>query len=88
MAVSRFWQNTATHAVAITPSDTVQIKDANGNIVQTRGIYVGGAGNVTVIMDKGQTVTFTAPPVGSILPIETSQVKATSTTATLLVALY
>lgn len=90
MGVSNFWQNTASHAVPITTSDTVQIKDANGAVIQTRGIYVGGAGNIAVLMDKkgAAAVTFTGVPVGTILPIETSQVMATNTTATLLLALY
>ena len=65
-------------AVAITKSDTES--NAYGSI------YVGGAGNVTVVTEAGQTVTFTAPPVGTILPIRTSQVTA-ATTATLLIGL-
>lgn len=89
MGVSSFWQNTASHAVAITPSDTVKITDANSNVVSTKRIYVGGAGDLTVIMDKSTTgVTLKAVPVGTILDLEVSQVKATGTTATDLVALY
>lgn len=66
-------------AKAITPSDTSP---------QTyRAIYVGGAGNVSVVTAGGDTVTFTAPPVGSIIPIEVSFVRSTLTTATLLVGL-
>jgi hypothetical protein len=65
-------------AAAITKSDTES--NAYGSI------YVGGAGNVTVVTEAGQTVTFTAPPVGTILPIRTSQVTA-ATTATLLIGL-
>ena len=66
-------------AVAITTSDTES--NAYGSI------YVGGAGNVSVVTEGGQTVTFTAPPVGTILPIRTSKVRATLTTATLLIGL-
>lgn len=68
-------------AVAITPSDTTQIS--------CRGIYVGGAGNVAVqTRDGATTVTFTAPPVGSILPVEINQGHVmAATTATLLIAL-
>jgi len=65
-------------AVAITTSDTES--NAYGSI------YVGGAGNVSVVTEGGQTVTFTAPPVGTILPIRTSKVTA-ATTATLLIGL-
>ncbi len=73
--------NFATYATAaaITPSDTV---------AQTyRAIYVGGAGNVSVVTAGGNTVTFTAPPVGTILPVEVQFVRATLTTATLLIGL-
>jgi hypothetical protein len=71
--------STYSSAKAITTSDTVP---------QTyRAIYVGGAGNVTVVTEGGDTVTFTAPPVGSIIPVSVQLVKATLTTATLLVGL-
>lgn len=62
----------------ITPSDTTQ--------VFCRAIYVGGAGNVAVKPKGGSAVTFTAPPVGSIIPVglEGGQVMSTNTTATLL----
>lgn len=71
--------STYSSAKAITTSDTTP---------QTyRAIYVGGAGNVTVVTEGGDTVTFTAPPVGSIIPVSVQLVKATLTTATLLVGL-
>jgi hypothetical protein len=70
-------------AVAVTTSDTA--------LISCRAIYVGGAGNVTVNPSQtgGTSVTFTAPPVGSIIPFELNQgrIMATGTTATLLVAL-
>jgi hypothetical protein len=67
-------------AKAITPSDTASNK--------FKAIYVGGAGNLAVTdIGNGAAVTFTAPPVGSIIPIETSLVMATNTTATLLIGL-
>lgn len=66
-------------AAAITTSDTAQ---------QTYcAIYVGGAGNVAVETEAGDQVTFTAPPVGTILPIRVRKVRATGTTATLLIGL-
>jgi hypothetical protein len=72
LANGRSWDD----AVAITKSDT------ENNAFS--GIYVGGAGNVTVVTESGVTVTFTAPPVGTIIPIRTNKVLA-ATTATLLV---
>ena len=69
-------------AVAITPHDT--------NLVNVRAIYVGGAGNVAVQFPGllGTTVTFTAPPVGTILPLllEGGRVM-TASTATLMIGL-
>jgi hypothetical protein len=69
-------------AAPVTPSDTVPIN--------CRSIYVGGAGNVAVkTTSSAAAVTFTAPPVGSILPIiiDGGYIMATNTTATLLIAL-
>lgn len=78
-------QNLQSHygsAIAVTISDTVPIS--------CRAIYVGGAGNVAVKTVSGAAaVTFTAPPVGTILPImiDGGFIMATNTTATLLLAL-
>jgi hypothetical protein len=72
-----------TDAAAVTPSDTT--------VFPASTIYVGGAGNVAVMpaAQEGRpspaAVTFTAPPVGSVLPVLASRVMATNTTATLLV---
>jgi hypothetical protein len=69
-------------AIAVTPSDTVPIS--------CRAIYVGGAGNVAIKTTSAATaVTFTAPPVGTVLPmmIDGGFIMATNTTATLLLAL-
>lgn len=67
---------------AVTPSDTTP--------VVCRAIYIGGAGNVTISKDLSSAgVAFTAPPVGTILPIalDSGRIMATGTTATLMVAL-
>jgi hypothetical protein len=70
-------------AVAITTSDV-----AGGNFTEgaCRAIYVGGAGNITAIVN-GAAVLFTAVPVGTTLPVEATRVNATATTATAMVAL-
>lgn len=70
-----------TSAVAVTPSDTVDLTYVS------RELYVGGAGNVTAIMADGTTVLFSTVPAGTRLPIRVSRVKATGTTATLMVAI-
>ena len=59
---------------SVTPSDTTTITGA-------RGIWVGGAGNVTVTTAGGD-VTLNAVPAGTLLPIKATKVKATGTTAT------
>lgn len=72
LANGRVWGD----AVAITKSDT------ENNAYSA--IYVGGTGAVTVVTEAGTEVTFSAVPVGTIIPIRTQKVKA-ATTATLLV---
>lgn len=70
---------TADTAATVTPSDT-------GPNVFTR-LYIGGAGNVAVVTEAGNTVTFTAVPVGTHLDIRVKQILATGTTATNIVGM-
>lgn len=72
----------AYRAVAVTKSDATILP-------ATRGLYIGGTGDVAVIM-AGDTaaVTFSAAPVGVILPLQVTKVMSTNTTATLILALY
>ncbi len=74
------WNAPATHAAAVTPNDSTDLSDV------TRWVWVGGAGNLAVIMQDGSTPTLTGVPAGSLLPIRVSRVKATGTTATTIVA--
>jgi hypothetical protein len=72
----------AGNALAVTPADSDMA-------VISRAIYVGVSGNLTVKMAGSENiVTFTAVPAGSLLPIRVTQVRATDTTATNIVALY
>jgi hypothetical protein len=78
----------ASKGVAVTPTDNTRIET-------TRGVFVGGAGNLVVkfadVADPtvaGNTVTLTGVTAGSILPIQINCVMSTSTTATSIVALY
>ena len=70
----------ARNATAITTHDT--------NANTAKAIYVGGAGNITC-RPRGNSadVLFTAVPVGTVLHVEVTHVRATGTTATALVAL-
>ena len=75
---------------AVTPSDSANLA-LGPNSMYARALYVGGAGNVTVVSAADDTetpVTFTAVPAGSILPIQVRAVMSTGTTATAIVALY
>lgn len=55
--------------------------------VAPMAIYVGGTGDVVATMAKGEKVTISAVPAGTILPICPKQVNA-ATTATKLLVLY
>lgn len=67
-------------AFAVTPSNTVNFTNP------TRGLYVGGTGDVVAIVG-GSPVTFVAVPAGTVLPIVATRVNSTSTTATSIVGL-
>jgi hypothetical protein len=65
-------------AAVITPSDTA--------FVDLNGLYIGGTGNLTVITGAGNSVLFTALPVGTqIRNLHIVKVMSTGTTATLIV---
>jgi hypothetical protein len=51
-------------------------------------LYIGGAGNVSVTTIGGDVVTFTAVPVGTVLPVQVKKLAATLTTATNIIALW
>lgn len=71
------------HGGAITPSDTVDMSNVS------RAIYVGGTGTITYISEQGETVALLGNiPVGAVLRVCASRVKATGTTATNLVAFW
>ena len=72
----------AVHAEAVTPSDADELTTVS------RALFVGGAGNVAVVMLAGDAVTFAGVTAGSFLPIRVKQVKSTDTTATLILNLY
>lgn len=72
----------AVNALAVTPSDSTDLTAA-----PCRALYVGTGGNISAVVG-GNTVTFTGVPSGSILPVRISRVRATSTTASNIIALY
>ncbi len=73
--------------VAVSPSDTALLV-YDGEPSRTKGVYVGGAGNLVCKNDLGANITFTGLVAGALYPISTSQILATGTTATNIVALF
>lgn len=55
---------------------------------RTTGIYVGTGGNLQVVMEAGNTVTFNSVPSGALLPIRIVSVLSAGTTASNLVRLW
>lgn len=72
----------ASSAFAITPNDSTLFTK------HTRAVYVGGSGDLKVVMRGGQTVTFSQVPGGTVLPIEVDKVLSTGTTATNILGMY
>lgn len=72
----------ASSAFDITPDDGTALQNV------PRAFYVGGSGAIRLIMQDGQTVTFTQVQSGVIYPLRCTHVLATGTTATDIVGLY
>jgi len=71
----------------ITKSDTVNLTTYDSKKKLTDAVYVGGAGIVVAVFQDDSTAQFTAVA-GEILPIAIKRVNSTTTSATLMVALY
>lgn len=72
----------------ITPSNVTVFDNIGANPPPTRKLYVGGAGNIAVVMADGSSGVLTAVAVGTTLEISVKQVLSTGTTATNLIGLY
>jgi len=72
-------QATPTKAMAVTPHDT------NANVFKM--LYVGGAGNVKIVDQDGNTTTFVGVPAGQYIFCQTQLVYSTDTTATNIVGI-
>lgn len=69
------------------PSDAATVIPGNTTQVGLVGLYVGGAGDVTLVTSAGNQVLFSAVPAGTTIQLLIAQVKASGTTATLLTGL-
>jgi len=73
----------AFNAEDVTPHNDNDLPNAS------RAIYVGGTGDLSVVMvNGGAAVVFKNVVSGSLLPIRAARVRATDTTATDIVCLY
>lgn len=71
------------HGFAITPSDTTVFTTA------TRYLWIGGAGNIEVLLTGDSTaVLIQNIAAGTLLEFSATMVKATGTTASAIVGLY
>lgn len=70
------------HAAAVTPNDSADLTNV------TRGIFVGGAGNLRITTLGGEGVVLTGVAAGSVLRVRATRVFSTSTTATNIMALW
>ena len=53
-----------------------------------RALYIGSAGDVSIVDLSDETIVFVGVVAGSVLPVQTKRVNATATTATNIIALY
>lgn len=72
----------ASHGAAVVPSDAADLATLS------KRLWVGGAGNVTVVTVGGDTLTYNSVPAGTYLQVRAARVKVTGTTATNIVAEY
>jgi len=72
----------AQDAAAIVPNDATVLDPP------ARALWVGTAGNLTVVTRLGTEVTFSNVPAGTLIEVSVSKVKSTSTTAGSIVGMY
>ena len=72
----------ASLAAEVIPSDVAALP------IASKRLWVGGAGNVVLITTGGVSVTYAGVPAGTYLNVRATQVNATGTTATNIIAEY
>ena len=70
------------HAAAVTPADGTEFANV------TTALWVGGGGNLSVVMAGGETVTLSGVLPGTLVPLRVTRVRSTGTTATNILALW
>ena len=71
----------AASGFAVTPSDTLDLPET------TRALYVGIAGDLAVKMANGETLTLRNVAQGAVLPLRTTRILQTGTSASAIVGL-
>lgn len=72
----------AEHGFSITPNDGAELPDV------TRGVYIGTAGDLHVLMSRGDEVTFIGLAAGLVHPLQIRKVFSTGTTALNIVGVH
>ena len=72
----------------VTPDDAQDFTRWKTNKQLTNSLYVGNAGDVTVVSASGIAVTFPNVQAAQFLPVQARRVNASTTTASGIVALY
>lgn len=71
-------------AEAITAGDTTGSNFSR----EADALYIGGAGDVAVVLPGGTAITFAGVAAGTVLPVRAIRINSTNTTATNMVALF
>ena len=72
----------AFHATVVSPNDSLDLT------YDTRGLYIGGDGDLKVTTAGGDVLTFYNATAGSIIPVRVIRVWSTGTSATNIIALW
>lgn len=83
MSLNQVSQSPAASLVDVIPNDSTDLVT-----IPTRGVYIGGGGNIAVVTQHGETITLIGVVAGAIYPFQINRIKATGTTATNIVACY
>lgn len=73
----------AVDAKPVTPSNSVDLPDG-----PARAIFVGAAGDLSIVTGGGSTVTLVGLSAGQLVPLMAVRVRSTGTTATNIIAFY
>jgi len=80
---------TCKHVLAVTPSNTTDLVDANSNPVYSKYVYIGGTtGTLKVDTLGGETITLAGVAAGALLPLRVKRIYASGTTATNISVFY